>query len=81
VFLQLAMIMTIVPLTQATTLIPIGAEALLNQLGYAKGAPIFLVLALVQCALVVVIYRWLLSWQAVLFQSREQLILQTVTGR
>ena len=57
VLLQLLTIMVLLPLTQAVTLIPLGAEILLGLLGSGSGVPIFLLLSLAECALVVVAYH------------------------
>jgi len=81
VLLQVAMVMFILPLTIAPTLLPLAIEALLRYLGWPAAIPTYLVLALAQCAVVVVIYRLLLEWQGDLFQAREQIILECVTNR
>jgi hypothetical protein len=79
VLLQLAIFMIFFPLTQFPTLVPLGLEALMEQLGWTSGVPIFLLLALVECAAIALIYRWVLGWQGGLLHRREQQILQTVT--
>ncbi len=81
VLVQLAMVFILIPLTQGPTLLPLGIEALLHFLGWTQTAPICLVLTLVECALVVVLYRLALNWQGGLLQAREQRILETVTSR
>jgi hypothetical protein len=81
VLLQLLMIMILFPLTQAATLLPLGTEALLRLLGWTAGAPIYLLLSLVECAAIVVIYHFSLDWLGSLFQAREQRILECVTSR
>ncbi|WP_406694518.1 hypothetical protein V5E97_25940 [Singulisphaera sp. Ch08] len=81
VLLQLLMFMVFFPLTQAPTLLPLGAEALSKFLGWTQNAPVFLVLALAECAVVILFYRVALGWLGRLFQTREQLILETVTNR
>jgi ABC-2 type transport system permease protein len=79
VFLQLLMFFFLFPLTQAPTLMPLGIEMLLNFMGWTAGVPIYLLLCLVECAVVVVIYYFSLIWLGDLLQSREQKILQSVT--
>jgi hypothetical protein len=79
VMLQLAIFMVFFPLTQFPTLVPLGLEALLEQLGWTSGIPIFLLLTLAECAVLAFVYRWILVWQGGLLQRREQYILQTVT--
>ncbi len=69
------------PLTQAATLLPLGAEAVLRFLGWPAAAPIYLVLSLIECAVIVILYHFALRWQGTLLQSREQQILETVTNR
>jgi ABC-2 type transport system permease protein len=79
--MQAAMIMFIFPMTQGLSLFPLGIEALARQFDWLPHVPICLVLTLIECAAVVVIYRLLLDWQGSLLQSREQLILETVTNK
>ncbi len=69
------------PLTQAATLLPLGAEAVLRFLVWSAAAPIYLVLSLIECAVIVILYRFALHWQGTLFQAREQQILDSVTNR
>ncbi len=69
------------PLTQVPTLLPLGIEALIKSQGWIEQVPVYLILSLLQCAVVVLIYRLLLSWQGGLFQSREQQIVEIVTNR
>ncbi len=85
VLLQMAMFMFLFPLTQAPTLLPLGIEAGLAYKfadnGWIAGAPTCLVLSLLECVVVVFIYRLALSWQGGLLQRREQIILERVTNR
>ncbi len=81
VLVQVAMVMFILPLTIAPTLLPLAIEALLRFLGWPAAVPTYLVLAMVQCAVVIAIYLFLLEWQGDLFQAREQTILESVTNR
>jgi ABC-2 type transport system permease protein len=78
---QFLMFFVLILVTQAVALSPFGAEALLRLLGRAEGVPVFLLLSLAECALVVVLYRYVIEWQGGLFQAREQKILETVTNR
>jgi hypothetical protein len=75
------MIGMIFTLTQAVILMPLGIEFLLKYFGWGGGVPIFLVLSIVECALVVLIYYLSLIWQGDLLQGREQRILESVTNR
>jgi hypothetical protein len=81
VLVQMVMILTLFPLTQAPTLLPLGIEAAMIHQGWITRAPICLLLTLVECAAVVLLYRSALNWQGTLFQTREQRILETVTNR
>ena len=69
------------PLTQVPTLLPLGIELLIKSQGWIVQVPVYLILSLLQCAVVVLIYLLLLSWQGGLFQSREQQIVEIVTNR
>ncbi|HEX5445679.1 MAG TPA: hypothetical protein VFW87_17760 [Pirellulales bacterium] len=79
--IQLLMFFFLFPLMQGPTLLPLGIEALLDSLGWQTHVPIALLLALVQCVVVVWLYRALLNWQGGLLQARELRILETVTNR
>ena len=78
---QLLTFVILFPLTQILTLLPLGIEVLIKSQGWIPQVPVYLILSLLQCALVVLIYRLLLSWQGGLFQSREQQIVEIVTNR
>ncbi len=81
VLLQLLMFTFLLPLAEGPTLLPLGTEALLRFAGWPESLPIYLVLSLVECVVVVLIYWLTLEWQGSLFQSREQKILECVTNR
>jgi len=81
VLVQLAVVLFLLPLTIAPTLLPLGVEALLRFVGWPASVPTFLVLSLVQLAVVAVIYLVLLELQGGLFQAREQTILESVTHK
>jgi hypothetical protein len=81
VLLQMVMFLILFPLTQGLTMIPLGVEALLNAFGIARGLPVCLLLALVECALVVLLYDLSLIWLGGQLQAREQIILEKVTNR
>ena len=81
VLLQMAMFLVLFPLTQAPTLLPLGVEMLMRFMGWTAGLPIYLLLCLVECAVVIAIYYFSLIWLGELFQSREQKILDSVTKR
>ena len=78
---QLLTFVILFPLTQVLTLLPLGIEVLTKSQGWIAQVPVYLILSLLQCAVVVLIYQLLLSWQGGLFQSREQQIVEIVTNR
>ena len=61
--------------------LPLGIEFLLHSLQFAQFVPIYLILALLELALIAVLYVLLLESQGLLLQSREQKILQAVTSK
>jgi hypothetical protein len=69
------------PLALVPTLLPLGAEFVLARLGWVQGAPICLVLSLVECVAVVYLYRLVLTWQGDVLHAREQRILEIVTTK
>jgi ABC-2 type transport system permease protein len=81
ILLQLLMFMILFPICQGLTLIPLGAEAILNAYGLAQGVPVCLLLSLALCAAVLVFYYFSLGWLGSCLQAREQKILETVTNR
>jgi ABC-2 type transport system permease protein len=81
ILLQTVVIGIMLPLTQAVILMPLGVEFLLRFFGWGRGVPIYLILSIVECALVVFMYYLSLAWQGQLLQGREQRILECVTNR
>lgn len=79
--LQALMILVLFPLSQAPAFLPIAAEHLSTLMGWTQRAPIALLLSLLECALVILLYRVALHWQGAELQAREQTILETVTNR
>jgi hypothetical protein len=69
----------ILPMILSPLLLPLGIELAVQYLGGIEGLPIYLVLALVECAAVVCIYGLLLGWQGSTLHAREQRILEIVT--
>jgi hypothetical protein len=78
--LQMSFVL-LMPLALAPTLMPLGVEFGLEMLEWTDGVPIHLALSLVVCAVVIVIYRAILTWQGGLLQRREQAILELVTTK
>jgi hypothetical protein len=71
----------LLPVAIAPTLVPIGLELLLEALGVVEGLPIALALGILECVGVVFLFRWLVGWQGVWLQAREQRILEIVTTK
>jgi hypothetical protein len=66
------------PIALSPALLPLAIEALLPRL---SAIPVCLILSLAECALMVWIYRALLTVQGDLLQSREKQILEVVTAK
>lgn len=79
VLLQMVFLM-VLPVATFPVLLPIGAEVLLAELADVRGAPVSLALSLVVLALVVVVYRKVLSWEGDWLAAREQKVLEVVTS-
>jgi hypothetical protein len=61
--------------------LPLGIEFLLQSLQFPKFVPIYLILSLLELAVIAVLYGLLLEGQGLLLQSREQKILRAVTSK
>jgi hypothetical protein len=73
--------MSLIPIVLAPTMLPLGIEFALEALELVQGMPVCLALTVVECAAIVYIYRFVLTWQGNLLQAREQSILETVTTK
>jgi ABC-2 type transport system permease protein len=80
VLLQMSCI-AIFPLVLSPTLLPLGLEFLLEQLGWIQKMPVCLMLCLLEFAVVFFLYRLVLSWQGSWLLAREQKILQVVASK
>lgn len=69
------------PVILGPTLLPLGIEFWLERNGWTSGAPVCLILSLLELGLVGIIYHFVLIWQGMLFQAREQRILEAVAGK
>jgi hypothetical protein len=69
------------PLALAPALLPLGVEFAVVSLTDITWLPVCLVLSVVECALIVLLYRVVLTWEGRLLQAREQRILETVTTK
>jgi hypothetical protein len=73
--------MFLAPVIFAPALVPLGIEVALELLGWRRGLPVYLILALLECLAVIYLYRFALIWQGGLLQAREQRILEIVTTK
>jgi ABC-2 type transport system permease protein len=73
--------MSLIPIVWAPTLLPLGIEFALESLELVQGMPVCLALTVLECAAIVYVYRFVLTWQGNLLQAREQSILETVTTK
>ena len=69
------------PLALSPTLIPLGIEFLMSWSGTLAWVPLYLILAMVECATVIWLYPVILDTQGRLLQRREQRILEVVTTK
>jgi hypothetical protein len=69
------------PMIMALTLVPLGVQVLMDNLGWSHGVPICLLLSLVECVALVYFYRAVLTWQGELLHARELKILEVVTTK
>lgn len=75
------LLVLVFPVALAPTLAPLGVEALLDALDVVSGWPICLGLALLECGGLLFFFRWLIGWQGVWLQAREQRIMEIVTTK
>jgi ABC-2 type transport system permease protein len=71
--------MLVVPALMSLTLIPLGIEALFAFLNLAAWFPTFLVLSIIQAAVMLWVYRIALDWQGAFLQKQELKILEVVS--
>ena len=71
----------IMPFPIGCTMIPLGIEMLCSFTGFLKGYPIFLILGIIQAALVLWLYHRSLSSLGMLLQKHEQKILEVVSQK
>jgi hypothetical protein len=71
----------VLPLLLAPTLLPLGIEVLLEALQWVRGVPIYMFLSIVECVVVVYVYRLVVSLEGRFLQAREQKILEIVTSK
>jgi ABC-2 type transport system permease protein len=69
------------PMVMVPVLVPFGLQFLVDELSSLPGVPVALVLALLECAGIIYLYRAVITWQGKLLQSREQKILEVVTTK
>lgn len=69
------------PLAMLPMLLPIGIEFLLEEFAGLTVVPTSLVLSVIECAVLVYLYRRVLDWESDLLQAREQTVLEIVAAR
>ncbi|HLW68655.1 MAG TPA: hypothetical protein VKS79_25280 [Gemmataceae bacterium] len=69
------------PMAMSPTLLPLGIDFALEELGWRHGMPVALLLSLALTAGVLFLYRKMLAWQGQALQAREKKILETVTSK
>jgi hypothetical protein len=69
------------PMTMSPTLLPLGIDFALDELGWRHGVPVALLLSILLCVGVILLYRKMLDWQGQALQAREKKILETVTSK
>jgi ABC-2 type transport system permease protein len=80
ILLQLAFMLAF-PIAMAPTLVPLAIEAVLPSGGWVSYVPVCLILSIAECALVIWLYRLLLTVQGDMLQAREKQILEVVTAK
>ncbi|MBI2840473.1 MAG: hypothetical protein HYX75_19310 [Acidobacteria bacterium] len=71
----------LLPILIGLSVIPLGAELLLDHFGRLGAVPIYLLCSLPELAIVVWLYGYILTWQGRMLQAREQRILEVVTTK
>ena len=71
----------LLPIVMLPTLVPLGIEFALEALEWTPRLPICLALSVTECAVVICVYRAVLTRQGELLQRREQSILEVVTTK
>ena len=73
--------MVLFPVALSPTLIPLGIEFLLSWYESLAWVPVYLILAIVECATAIWLYPIILGSQGRFLQSRERRILEVVTAK
>jgi len=71
----------LVPLSLLPTMVPLGVATYVKWIGWKHDQLWCLGFALVECPLIIIIYRWILDLQGSFLQSRELEILNIVTTK
>ncbi len=69
------------PIIVGPALVPFGLQILADELWQVAYVPIALVLSIGECAVLVLLYRVVVTWEGRLLQWREQHILEVVTTK
>jgi ABC-2 type transport system permease protein len=73
--------LAVIPMAMLPVLAPIGLEVLLAHLDVVHGLPVSLVLSLALLAVLVPVYRKVLTWEGQWLAAREQAILEVVVSK
>jgi hypothetical protein len=71
----------LLPIVFVPALVPIGVEALLNEMDILRGWPVSLALSLLFLLVAVVLYRQMVTAQGDWLAAREQKVLAVVTSK
>jgi hypothetical protein len=80
ILLQVAMLFVVGPVL-APTLLPLGVALALEEQGWLPALVVGPLLSLAECVAIVYLYRFVLRWQGVWLQAREQQILKVVASK
>jgi ABC-2 type transport system permease protein len=71
----------LLPVALSPTLLPLGIEYWLQNMGWDYGLPVCLIAALILCAAICLAYRLMLTWQGHVLQELELNILRIITTK
>ncbi len=71
--------MLFVPLSMLPAVSSLGCELISETFGYTSGAPVYLILSLIELPVVILFYRWAVSKQGTWLQDEEQRILEVIS--
>jgi hypothetical protein len=81
VIIHLLFFFFVLPIALSTTLIPLGVEFLLRESAWLSHVPVYLLLTVVELAVILYLYPRALVLQGRILQAREQKILEIVASK